>query len=89
MLRRLALEWVRQNHEVTVLTTRNPEDLPAHQVDNDVEIVRNRHIDVRYLGTLCYMRKVAKWVKARQDSFDVVYVSMHKHSAGALASTIN
>jgi glycosyltransferase involved in cell wall biosynthesis len=82
MLRRLAHEFVRLGHDVTVLTCRW-NDEPLAEIDSGVRIVRLPFLKARWVGTLRHMAQVTSWVEKSGRSFDIVYGSMLKHTSWA------
>lgn len=87
----LASEFMHRGAGVTILTARWESHWPTELVHREVPVVRLPNPPQRGWGTLRYMRAVGRWLRAHQERFDLVYVSMLKHDAyaaiGALRST--
>src|SRR3990172_8606029 len=81
LLRRFAAELVRQGHAVTVVTQRWEARQPERETDGGVAIERLSVPQVRWLGTVLYMRRLARWLARRRSDVDVCYTSMLKHTA--------
>ncbi|MCL4194149.1 MAG: glycosyltransferase family 4 protein, partial [Thermoguttaceae bacterium] len=79
----LATELAARGLEVTVLTARWEPHWPAEIAYREVPVVRVPQASVRYWGTLQYMRAVRRWLRENPDRYDLVCVSMLKHSAYA------
>ncbi|HVJ81117.1 MAG TPA: glycosyltransferase [Planctomycetia bacterium] len=83
VLRRLTRSWVAAGESVEVWTGRWDETLLAEENDSGVRILRHPVTRVRWLGTVLYVRLLARMLAERGREFDVVYVSMLKHAAWA------
>lgn len=81
VLRRLALQWRDQGHQVSVLTTA-PKSATARD-DDGITVTRLSGPTTRWLGTIYYICKTSREIKQRRDETDIVYVSMLKHAAFA------
>lgn len=81
LLGELAREFVRQGHEVTVLTARWEPNWSIDERVDDVEIVRLPFRQIRFWGTWRFMRALKRWLTEHARQFDVWYVSMLKHCA--------
>lgn len=79
----LATEFAARGLEVTVLTARWEPHWPTEIAYREVPVVRVPQASVRYWGTLQYMRAVRRWLRENPDRYDLVCVSMLKHSAYA------
>lgn len=79
----LATELAARGLEVTVLTARWEPHWPAEIAYREVPVVRVPQASVRYWGTLQYMRAVRRWLRENPHRYDLVCVSMLKHSAYA------
>lgn len=79
----LATELAARGLEVTVLTARWEPHWPTEIAYREVPVVRVPQASVRYWGTLQYMRAVRRWLRENPDRYDLVCVSMLKHSAYA------
>jgi glycosyltransferase involved in cell wall biosynthesis len=79
----LASELAGRGIEVTVLTARWEPHWPAEIAFREVPVVRLPQSSARYWGTLQYMRAVRRWLRAHPDRYELVCVSMLKHSAYA------
>ncbi len=83
VMARLGAALVRRGSDTTVLTARWASSWPEQFVHHGVRVVRLPQSRLRFLGTLEYMRAVARWLNENRESFDLVYVSMFKHDAYA------
>ena len=81
VLRELAREWVRQNHAVTVLTTRLSPHLPSRETEMGVVIERRPFGEHRFIGTPLYLARTMFWIRTQLPRFDAVCVSMLKYAA--------
>lgn len=86
-LRRLASAWAGAGHETTVLTCRWSPEWPADEVVDGFRTVRLPVSRVRVWGSLRFHRQIRHWLRAHRDAFDVVFVSMLKHAAYAVATS--
>ena len=67
--------------DVTVLTSQTPGKRQTIEKNGRLRVVRLATSGIRGLGTLIYMRNIARWF--RRNPVDVAYVSMLKHDAYA------
>ena len=81
VMARLAREFTRRGHTVTVLTAAWSSDWPLYLVHRGVPVVRLRQSPWRWRGTWEYMRGVGRWLREHRKEYDAVLVSMLKHSA--------
>lgn len=77
----LANQFHSMGHGVRVLTARWETQWPAELVHRDVPVTRLPNPKTRAWGTYRYMAHLGSWLKAHQDQFDAVLVSMLKHDA--------
>jgi len=80
---RHALGLKRRGWEVQILTSRFDPSLPREEEWEGIPIHRIGSPRIRWLGTYLYLRRLARELKARRDSYDVVLAMMIKHSAAA------
>ncbi len=79
----LASEFKRQGAEPFLLTAQWNSDWPKQFTHRDVEVHRLPNPEQRGWGTLVYMDALSHWLRKNRDTYDVVFVSMLKHSAYA------
>jgi glycosyltransferase involved in cell wall biosynthesis len=79
----LATELASRSIGVTLLTARWEPAWPAEITYRGVPVLRLTQPQGRGWGTLRYMQAVGRWLRGHAAEFDLVYVSMLKHSAYA------
>jgi glycosyltransferase involved in cell wall biosynthesis len=79
----LAREFVRQEHEVTVVTARWERQWPHEERAEGVEIIRLPFQRIRFWGTWRFIGSLRRWLLKQGGAFDIWYVSMLKHCAWA------
>ena len=87
MLRRLAANWVKSGCQVVVLTQQHESNLPTTETLDGFSIVRLPMWRWRFLGTVHFIASLRRQLAATEGAFDVVLVSMFKHSAYASLTT--
>jgi glycosyltransferase involved in cell wall biosynthesis len=83
VLWQFALELVRQQHRVTVVTARYEPTWASSELWDGVHVVRLPLPAIRFYGTFRYLVALDHWLQRSGRKFDVCYVSMLKHSAYA------
>ena len=76
-------ELCARGHLHCVLTARWQSSWPAEIEHRSARVIRLAQPAWRRLGTWRYMNALKRWLEAHLDRFDLVYVSMLKHSAYA------
>ena len=82
----LARQFRQQGAESTIVTAQWQPDWPRDFVHREVPVVRLPQPRTRGWGTWRYIRQLSRWLRDHQDEFDLVFVSMLKHSAYAAIS---
>lgn len=83
----LATELHAQGHHVTLLTAQWEAAWPAEIHHRGVRVLRLPQPQMRFVGTLVYVRELARWLRRHAGEIDLAYVSMLKHDAfGAIAA---
>ena len=77
----LATEFQRLGVKPTLLTAQWDTTWPKHFKHRDVEVQRLPNPDRRGWGTFMYMDALSQWLRKNRDLYDIVFVSMLKHSA--------
>jgi glycosyltransferase involved in cell wall biosynthesis len=77
----LAAALVAQGAIATVLTARWDRSWPTQIVHRGVRIVRLAQPELRFWGTICYLRQLRRWLRRHRQEYDLVYVSQLKHDA--------
>lgn len=77
----LGAELHRQHLEPTIVTARWQSDWPAALIHRGVPVVRLGNPGLSAWGTLRYGLSLARWLRSRAGSFDLLYVSMLRHDA--------
>ena len=80
---RLARGLAARGNLVDVLTAAWQRDWPLRQRWHDVPLTRFPQPHQRVWGTARYLTSLARWLRARRNELDLVYVSMLKHDAYA------
>ena len=83
VLRSLSAALVRQGHAVTLLTQHWQRAWPETETLDGFRVVRLPATRARFIGTASYVRRLGRRLRQHADQYDVVYVSMLKHSAYA------
>jgi glycosyltransferase involved in cell wall biosynthesis len=77
----LSQQFLQQGAEPLILTAMWEPDWPTDLVHREVPVVRLSQPRTRGWGTWRYMRQLGRWLLANRDRYDVIFVSMLKHSA--------
>lgn len=77
----LSEQFLKQGAEPVILTAMWEPDWPTDLVHREVPVVRLPQPRTRGWGTWRYMRELGRWLLANRGSYDVIFVSMLKHSA--------
>ncbi|MEX0792464.1 MAG: glycosyltransferase, partial [Pirellulaceae bacterium] len=77
----LACQLQEMGHHVEIVTAQWHPAWPRQIVHQGVPVTRIPNPPIRAWGTLRYMMSLGRWLRQHQGRFDVVYVSMLKHSA--------
>jgi glycosyltransferase involved in cell wall biosynthesis len=80
---RHALGLKRRGWEVQILTSRFDPSLAREETWEGIPIHRIASPKIRWLGTFLYLRRLARELRARRGSYDVILTMMIKHSAAA------
>ncbi len=83
----LAAELHAQGHRVTLLTAQWEAAWPDEIHHRGVRVLRLPQPQISFVGTLVYIRELARWLRRHAGEIDLAYVSMLKHDAfGAIAA---
>ena len=77
----LSQQFLKQGAEPLILTAMWEPDWPTDLVHREVPVVRLSQPRTRGWGTWRYMHQLGRWLLAHRDRYDVIFVSMLKHSA--------
>lgn len=88
LLTSLAVELVRRDVQVTILTTRAQPEWPERIVCQGLPVVRLRR-PPRPCAVLRYRRAICRWLVDQADDFDLLYVSGLRHEAAAAMAAAN
>ena len=83
MVRALAAEFVRFGCDVRVVTARFDRSWPTQEEIDGVPLTRLPLPTMRFVGTACYVTALRHHLRTTAATYDLVYVSMLKHSAWA------
>jgi hypothetical protein len=88
VLANLAVELASRGCQVTVVAARWQANWPGEIHIDGVPVVRLRHTAERGWGNVRYVRRLARWLHANREQYDVVYVSQLKHEACAAVRAV-
>ncbi|MFP6751462.1 MAG: glycosyltransferase family 4 protein [Pirellulaceae bacterium] len=77
----LSQQFLEQGARPVILTAMWDSNWPTDLVHREVPVVRLPQPRTRGWGTWRYMRQLGRWLLGNRDQYDVVFVSMLKHSA--------
>ena len=77
----LAQQFLKQDARPVILTASWDPDWPSDIVHREVSVVRLPQPRTRAWGTWQYMRRLSRWLLQNRDRYDLIFVSMLKHSA--------
>ena len=77
----LAQQFLKQDTRPVILTASWDPDWPSDIVHREVSVVRLPQPRTRAWGTWQYMRRLSRWLLQNRDRYDLIFVSMLKHSA--------
>lgn len=77
----LSQQFLAQGARPVILTAMWDPDWPTDLVHRDVPVVRLPQPRTRGWGTWRYMHQLGRWLMGNREQYDLVFVSMLKHSA--------
>ncbi len=77
----LSQQFLEQGARPVILTAMWDPNWPTDLVHREVPVVRLPQPRTRGWGTWRYMRQLGRWLLGNRDQYDVIFVSMLKHSA--------
>ena len=88
VLANLAVELSARGCQTTVLTARWQPNWPSEIAVHGVPVIRLRHTAEHGWGNLRYLRRLARWLRANQNQYDLACVSQLRHEAYAALRTV-